>query len=48
MQSCLSPCFKVGTNLFTQASTVKYVKYSAVNKLNREHSASQKRYRNAL
>lgn len=46
--SRLSPCFKAGTNFFTQASTGKYIKYSAFNKLNQEHSAPQKRYRNAL
>lgn len=38
------PWFKVGRILFTQASTGKYITYSALNKPNQEHSAPQKNF----
>lgn len=42
MQSSLAPWSKVGENLFTPASTGKYITYSALNKANQEHAAPQK------
>lgn len=44
MHSSLAPWFKVGKNLFTPASTGKYITHSALNKANQEHAAPQKSF----